>query len=139
MSKPQVIHRDKLFGGRETAEDVWRRTVLRGRTCDGCGAPAAIKCTTFAPFVEVFRRQGPEYLRFLARQAGDPSGMKVPLVDLDPSGTGNGPGERYVRIGTSYACEAHKSEFERAVAKSPSWMLNHFDRGPGKDKVVVGG
>ncbi len=136
MNKPKIIHGEKLFGGRETAEDLWRRTVLGGKRCDGCGAPAVLRAITYAPFDEVMRREGPGYLSYLARCAGDETGMKVPLIDLDPSGSARGPGEKHVMIGKSHACSACSPAMEKALAKGPSWVLHHFDRGPGKDRTI---
>lgn len=135
MSKPKIIHSAKLFGGRETAEDVWRRTVLGGKRCDGCGAPAVLRCITYAPFDEVLNREGVAYLRYLARQAGDETGSKLPMIKLCHR-AGDEVGEDHVKIGTQHACERCAPTMEKALAKGPSWILHHFDRGPGKDKSI---
>ena len=130
--KPKIIHSTKLFGGRETAEDVFRRTVLRGKSC-ACGAPAVVRAFTFVPADEFQRRWGIEALKELARRAGE-SG-KVPMVKIVHR-AGDNVGEDFIRLGVSYACEACVPTMEKELARGPSWVGHYIDRGPGKDRPV---
>lgn len=131
MSQPKVIHRDKLFGGRETAQEVHQRTALAGRVCI-CGAPASMRALSFAPVADALN-YAPEYMMALARA----NNGQIPMLKFRRGRTDDSATE-FVKIGEVCACSRCKSQLERQMAKAPSWVLVDFDYGPGEDKPQVG-
>lgn len=124
-SRSKNIHLKKLFGGKETAEQVHRQS-LPGK-CP-CGGPPAIQIRTFMPVDEVIKNP-PFAMSLAARNEG-----KIPCVDF--KGPGGVP-RKFVRVGTVYACDSHKVEAERAAARGPSCAVVEINRGPGPDKPMV--
>lgn len=126
IRKPEVIHRDKLFGGRETAEDVHRRLGFGG-DCTICGRPPVIKIVTLAPLVDVMSKM-PEYAAFRASVSGGQlHTVKSKYGEL-------------VRLTKVIACHLHRTDAIKAAARPPKgWrdcLVVDIDEGPGADKVV---
>ena len=68
-----------------------------------------------------------------AAVAQNPSKLAAILVPIQESTISR---KLYVRISITYACRRCQREFERALAKGPSWCIVEINRGPGPDKVV---
>lgn len=136
-----IIHRKKLFGGRQTAQEVHAQHAFPPHaTCAGCHAPynkLQTRVIILMPLDEM-RKRDREFDEIfnaaeLAAKAGKPETLAKLHDRLVP--TKHGP---HVRISTTYGCEACTPELERAAAKAPSWCIVDINRGPGKDKAVAG-
>lgn len=99
-----------LLKNKTPAELHWETLNFR---CP-CGALACITVRLYAPVADL----GVDTLAAIAVQHGG----GVPVVDTE-----NG---KYVRMGESAACAAHKAVMEQQVAKHPSSWYAEFDRGP---------
>lgn len=100
-----------------------------GAKCAGCGRAPYLRAIVMAPFDEA-RKRG------LLFGLTDQQVMAL-LVRLK-SGT-DPKGEVFVRLSTTYSCQACASEFERACAKHPSWMVVEINRGPARVKPTSNG
>lgn len=126
-SKPEIIHRKKLFDGRETAEEIHRRLAFGG-PCTNCGGPPVVKIVVMAPLVDVMSKM-PEYAQLRAAV----SGGHIHTVK-----------SRYgelVRLTKIIACDGCKKAAIKAAARPPrGWrdcLVVDIDTGPGADKTVV--
>ena len=126
--KPGIIHRDKLFGGRMTAEEVHRSIAFAGQKCP-CGLPAAVKARSFAMAKDLADRD-PLMLQALAMKHPD---GQVPVVMFNLTGSP----QKFIKLGEVVACEICQPALEKTLAKAPSWVFVEFDRGPEKDKPMV--
>lgn len=127
MSK--VIHTKKLFEG-ESAEDVHQRLAFpTGAHCQTCQAKPVMGAITYAPFREA-RERYPE-IAALNEQA-------VALLLVRLAIDSERRGVPCIRLGRSYSCAFHRKDFERALAKLPSWILVELQAGPAKSKFLSG-
>jgi hypothetical protein len=126
MGRPKVIHTTKLFGGRETAEEVHRKHAWAGGRCYMCGdRVTAIKLSYAMSPVDLVARE-PRITAMLLEQSEDGQ-LPVWLSKYGPM----------VWFWTEYACSTHQRYVEREAAKLPSYVLVEIDRGPGRDKTIV--
>lgn len=112
--------KDKLFGGRETAQDVFVKALKR--PCSACKRPAVMVVNTHAPQTGFSAEQ----LAVLIAMWGGNLPQTIPTVHGD-----------YINISRVYACKACSRELKRAAAKSPSHWMVDIDDGPGSDKLVI--
>lgn len=126
--KPKIIHRKKLFDGKETAQEVHRRYAWQpGARCAKCGdRDVVIQISSHMPTKELINNH-PEVAGRVMAASED--GMTIPSW---PSKYG-----RMTQVGIAYACETHRAEAERVAARAPSSVLIEIDRGVGKDITVV--
>lgn len=131
MSTVTPIHRQKLFGGRRTAEEVHARYAFPiNARCSGCGmrpmtralVMMEIKEAMKNPAVQAIAAMGPEELMPHIVQIKDSEGMAKP----------------YFRVSVVYACKSCTPQMERQLAKAPSHCIVEINRGPGVDKIVAG-
>lgn len=115
------IHTKKLFGGVETAAEVNARLGWR-KPCSAPGCPnlPVVKITSFMPVKD-----------FLERAPGSNPGLVAARAVNMTCG-------KMVRIATVLACKLHSRAAEVAAARAPSSVLVEVDRGPTKDRLVVG-
>lgn len=118
----------KLFGGRTTAQDIWRQHVIGKRLCNKCQAPATMEGHLFWP-VEDFERDQPA----LAVQIASQHHGGIPFVSFRSAG---GVKRDFVHMPTLYACGNCAREMERMLARAPSYVVVEVRRGPGPDKIV---
>lgn len=118
-----VIHRQKLFGGRETAEQIHAATAWYGLTCSACKGPPAL------------------HVRLMALIADFPEEQRA-LIQFE---IGTGKRQRILTTkgyaictGAMTACSHCAPDLERAAARAPSWCWAEIDRGPGVDNPIVG-
>jgi hypothetical protein len=100
-----------------------------GARCACCGRAPYVRAIVMAPFDEA-RKRG------LLFGLTDQQVMAL-LVRLK-SGT-DPKGEVFVRLTTSYACQACAPDFERAAAKHPSWAVVEINRGPTRTRPTSNG
>lgn len=132
--KPQVIHRSKLFGGRETAQEVHRRIAMAGKICGGCGAAATIRVRSFAPAKELVER-APEYLLAMGQQ----NNGQIPMIEFTHG--------KHVYLGSVYSCDACRAQLAKDCAAGPNkenplWKVRdsivyEFADGPEPEKTIV--
>jgi len=113
----------KMFGG-ATAQEVHQKLVFGGRACGKCGAPATIRCLSFAPFKEMSERAPEVIMALAAANEGC-----VPMVEFTYG--------KFVRIGDAYACPHCRHDLEVTASRRPSWVLVEFKEGPGADRPLV--
>ncbi len=125
----RVVFKRKLFDGRRTAEEEFRRLAFPpGATCAVCSSPkVAIQIVLFAELSELEKRD-PGGMAALA--ATNPQGLHALLVPTRY-------GVTFIRLKVAHACDRCKVTAERAAAKHPSWMYVDIKRGPGPDKIVI--
>ena len=130
MSK--IIHRKKLFGGRETAQEVQARLGFPpDARCSGCKrGKGALKSVarTFWPIDELLKR---DPVSSLLMQSNPAKFMELVTQ------TKHGP---HVRMSTTYCCADTSCQraFQLALTKLPSWVLVDRNDGPGADTIVSG-
>lgn len=125
--RSEVLHRRKLFGGRFNAVEAHRKIAWHGKHCK-CGSPkVVIRAKVMVLASELMKTEsGATFLLKLASQ----NNGAVPVIETIYG--------KMVRITDAYACRSHQSDLEKACARSPSWAIVEFDRGPGEDKPIVG-
>lgn len=121
----ETIHRTKLFGGRQTAEEVHAKYGMK-LPCHACGKMPVIMIKTLMLHDEFIKRD-PVLASEIART--NPAGPYVPTFP-----TTFGP---MVLISKVTACKQHQRDLEKAAAKGPSYILVEIDRGPGADRAQV--
>lgn len=114
-----IIHRRKLFGGKQTAEEV--HTQALAKRCRACPAPAVTTIKVFAPQVDLRVDQ-------LAAISAAHDGQ-VPVMNTKEG--------RFVRVSMVHACRQCTPAAERAATRHPSSWFVEFDRGPGVDRPLV--
>lgn len=124
-AKPEIIHREKLFGGRETAMDVHRQLAWHGGRCNGCGSgQTVIQIATHMLTKEIIDKHPSIAARIMmAAEDGQIPSWKSKYGPM-------------TMVGVAYACAACRQSLESAAAKGPSYVLVEIDRGPGEDKIV---
>lgn len=123
----ELIHRTKLFGGKQTAEEVHRELAWGPMAVCQCGRKdVVIQIDGYASPKELLAHLRPEVIVRLMVATEDGQLPTFP--------TKYGP---MVNFSKAWACEDHKQLAEQTAARLPSWVLVEIDRGPGKDKVVV--
>ncbi len=131
-----IIHRDKLFGGVETAEEVHARCGFPpGAQCMGCGKPPGVGGITMRTFMSVkdLKQRDPDGFGLVCEMYPDKvAAMLVPMMGSD------GQPVPYVRCTTTYACRFCAPAAERAAAHGPSYAIVDITRGPQPDKHQSG-
>lgn len=117
------IHVKKFMNGRFTPKEVHAHYAWHDAKCV-CGGPAFVRCVSFAPIDEMKKRAEP----MLVKLAMDNEG-RIPMIRFNTPGNEQ-HGEKFVKIGSAFACVRCKSTLEREAAKGPSWVLHEWDYGP---------
>lgn len=118
-----IIHRRKLFGGVETAQEVHARVAWGGAKCDGCKGPPSIR-------IQIFVALNDMSLDTRVALEAEIAAGRIRTVPLT-----NGPG---VCVSRAFACAICQPAAERAAARGPSYAVVDIERGPGADIPVVG-
>lgn len=124
--KPEIRHRTKLFGGRESAQDVHRKHAWAGGRCYRCNDGNVV--------IQLSYHQAP-----LDLVRHEPK-ITAQLIELSDNGQLPIWTSRYgpmVLYWVEYACPTHQKEVERDAARLPSYVMVEIDRGVGADKTVV--
>jgi hypothetical protein len=120
-------HLHKLFNGRTTAQELWRRTLLTGKFCGKCRTAAAIGTINMWCPAEDFERLFP---RIALQYATELEG-KIPYVMFKSSGEAR----KFVALPVIYFCGACRSEMEKWAARKHSTVVAQIKTGPEPDKV----
>ena len=125
--KGEAIHRQKLFGGVATAQEIHAKHGFRQPcTAPGCKSMPVIQVKLFMLHDEFVQRE-PRLASMIAMT--NDAGPYVPAVP-----TTFGPMVMFSKVA---ACRSHQRELEKEAAKAPSYVLVEIDRGPGADKATV--
>jgi len=128
QARAAVLHRRKFMDGKMSPEEAHQRYGIPPHARCACGARPLITCRIFMPLDEVVKRQGTFVGLMLAGKEEELYSMLLETIH----GT-------FVRVSTAYACKQHEKDLDLAAAKAPSWCLVEFNRGPGAEKIVIGG
>lgn len=130
MARDEPRFMKKFMDGKATPDEVWRKFVLKGRPCFGCGNPkGAIIIRVFMPLDEAWARN-PELLAQMTIWAASQGVSSIPTVDF-----GNPP-QPFIRASERVACDNCKVTAERAAARGPSWCVVEIKRGPEMNPLV---
>lgn len=101
-----------------------------GARCQGCGGPPHVRAIIMAPLDEVSKRG--------MFPADMPQHEIVKLVVPIQSSTDKRP-QAFVRMSVTYSCSLCRKDFEKALAKTPSWCIVEITAGPDEtNKIVLG-
>jgi hypothetical protein len=121
----------RFDGGNRTPQEYHRAHAFPpAAKCSGCGGPPAVRAVVLAPFDEVSQRGMLPHDELV-----NPSILQtvVPLKGAD------GQAVPHVRLSITYSCSRCRREFERALAKAPSWCFVDINEGPDPtNRVQVG-
>jgi hypothetical protein len=118
-----IIHREKLFGGRATAEELHAKLAFHGAACDGCKSPhVSIRIQVFIRIVDMNPSER------IAVEEGIRLGM------IKPVKLATGMAIMYSRV---HACRLCSPAAERAAARGPSYAIVDIMRSPGAEKPLV--
>lgn len=119
----QIIHSEKLFQGRKTAEQIHRELAWgKNVKCEACGAPPAARIQTFVLLTDMSLHTQMAILFEVSQK-------RLHLVKF-VAGQG-------VRTGVVHPCSSCLPSAERAAARGPSYAIVDIDRGPGPDAPIV--
>ena len=125
------IHRQKLFGGRKTAEEVHSRYAFPiGARCAACSSPPLTRAIVLMEMKEALKNPGVAMMGQVS-----PTDLVKQVVQIKGS---DGREVPYFRCSVVYACKSCTPQMERQLAKAPSHCIVEINRGPGVDKVVTG-
>jgi hypothetical protein len=126
-SKIDPAFTKKAFGGRITAKELWRQTVLPGKFCLHCRtAPAIGTINMFSPAAD-FQKDHPR----LALQYATECGGRIPYVQFNV----NGEARNFVALPVLYFCGLCRKDMEKFAAHKPSYVVAEIRTGPEVDKV----
>jgi hypothetical protein len=128
-SKNDPAYFKKAFGGRTTAKELWRQTVLPGKLCLHCRTrPAIGTINLFTPAAD-FQKDHPR----LALQYATECGGRIPYVQFNVCGEPR----NYVALPVLYFCGLCRRDVEKFAAKKPSYVVAEIRTGPESDKPFV--
>jgi hypothetical protein len=132
MTMSQNIHRQKLFGGRHTAEEVHQKYAFPlTAKCGGCGARPLTRALVMMEIKEAMKNPAVQALAAIG-----PAELMPHIVQIKDS---TGATKPYFRVSVTYACKRCTPAMEKQLAKAPSHCIVEINRGPGVDKVVTSG
>lgn len=122
------IRRKRFMDGRISAEEFHSKYAFPPDAhCHCCSARPVMRLMVFIPVDELEKRD-PAFKLLMTLQ---PEVAMKMIVQFK-----HGP---HVRTITMYACASHQTAAEQAIRGTPSWAVVEINRGPGTDKLVVGG
>lgn len=121
----KIIHRTKLFGGRETAQEVHRKHAWAGGQCYRCGdRDVRIQLNYHQSPIDLVANEPKIAAQLLAFSDND----QLPVWKSK-----YGP---MVLYWVEYACSTHQRDSEIEAARLPSYILVEIDRGVGAEKII---
>lgn len=127
----KVLHRQKLFGGRETAEEVHAKHAFPAHARCICGARPMIRCIIMMELSEARKQPAIDMMMLVNPQVALESIVQIKGSD--------GKAIPYWRCSVTYACKQHKKLLHQSAAKAPSHCIVEFNEGPGPDKIITSG
>ena len=125
----RAIHIKKFGDGRYTPQEVHRMFAFPyGAKCTKCGGPPAVRGITMIPLADAVKRG---MLVGMTREFV--KSLVVPLRER----TTDKKGAPYLRIGVAYSCVGCRKEFEKTLARAPSWAVVEISEGPNPTEKVV--
>lgn len=122
----------KAFGGK-SVEQVHASMAISPRAkCVGCGKRPYIRAIVMAPFDEA-KKMMPDLDDLLQV---NPTAVMQSIVQIRENPTDT-VGKPYLRLSCTYACQSCRRDFEKALAKAPSWCIVEINYGP-KDTIQTG-
>lgn len=123
-------HVKKFDNGRRTPQEYHQQFAFPPTakcSAPNCHRRPAVRAIVMAPFDEVSKRGmlptgyilSPEIMKSIVMIKGQ-----------------TGP-EPYVRISVAYSCSSCQTQFEKALAKSPSWCIVEINKGPDPSNRIV--
>jgi len=126
----KTIHRKKLFGGRQTAEEVHQQHAFPiGATCAGCSRRPLLRAIVMMELKEALKNPAVAQLSQLSPEDFMKSVVQIKSSDGSPT--------PYYRCSVVYACKSCAREMEKQLAKAPSHCIVEINRGPGTDKIIT--
>lgn len=123
----------KFMDGKITPQDYHRQHGFpKGAKCAGCGGPPAVKAMVFAEVKEAVKRgmMPPPMENGVINEAV----VKTLVKFKGPSGP-----VLHARLSQSYSCTSCRVDFEKALARAPSWCVVEINEGPDpRNRVSVG-
>jgi DNA-directed RNA polymerase subunit RPC12/RpoP len=123
-------------GGRTTPREYHQAHAFPPYAkCQGCGARPMIRAITMMPWDDFLKADG-------AKLVVDQLAHKLPELVAQNVVQLKGPDglpRPHVRLGVAYSCERCQRDFERALAKLPSYVVVDLNRGPSNAKVITSG
>ena len=133
MTPAKTIHRKTFAHGRMTPQEMHRMFAFPlDARCAGCGGRPHVRAITMVSIKDALA-QG------LVSQSEVTSAdflgkCMVPIQET--KGTKPVP---YIRLSNAYSCDRCRREFEKALAKLPSYMIVEINAGPEEtNRVLVG-
>lgn len=126
MAKAPVIHRSKLFSGKQTANEVHREHAWAGGRCCVCNTgDIVVQLSYFQSPLDLALHEP----RIAAMLLATSENGQMPIWQSK-----YGPMTPYW---TEHACSSCQGQVERAAAHLPSYVFVQIDRGVGADKAIV--
>ena len=127
----RVIHRQKLFGGRMTAEEVHAKFGFPHDAKCICGRRPMIRCIIMMELAEARKNEAIDQLMLYQPEVTLESIVQIKGSDGKPT--------PYYRVSVTYACKEHRKLLHQQAAKAPSHCIVEFNEGPGPEKTITSG
>jgi hypothetical protein len=130
----KTVHRRQFDGGRRSPQEFHAQFAFPpDAKCQGCQAKPSIRAIVMMPLDEAEKKG-----MIPKGAAGAPMvfpGVVPLLVPIK-----DGSSERYfLRVSMTYSCSRCQKDFEKSLAKAPSYCIVEINRGPDPtNRVVVG-
>lgn len=130
----KVIHHKKFDGGRRSPQEYHAEFGFPPTAkCQGCQAKPSIRGIVMVPLDDA-EKSGLVPVGAAAAPIAFPDLQPV-LVKIREGGAG----KYYVRVSLTYSCTRCQKDFEKALAKAPSWAIVEINYGPDHtNRVTVG-
>lgn len=131
MMAASKVNVKKFANGRMTPQEMHRMFAFPPTAkCQGCGGRPHLRAIVLAPLDEVSKRG----LLPEGMPQDEVMKMVVPLkssTDIKP--------QAFVRLSVSYSCTMCRKDFEKALARTPSWCVVEINSGPDEtNRIVLG-
>lgn len=132
MASP-VIHRTKLFGGRQTAEEVHQQHAFPPTVRCLCGRRPMTRAIVMMELKEAMKNPALQQIASMAPVEFMEFLHKNTIQIKNSDGKGTSP---YFRVSVTYACKDCTPTMEKQLARAPSHCIVEINRGPGTDKII---
>lgn len=133
----------RFDGGRRTPQEYHAEFGFPiDAHCSACGNRPSVRAITMAPYDDLRKEGAVPDLSLQEMKArivmGDPRAelyQKIisTLIPINDNGTP----KMYMRCGIAYSCRSCRKNFERALAKAPSYYIVEINEGPDPTNRIV--